>query len=121
MFVHKVIDILVLSSQGLETNFLPVLDTHPYLSVYLMETIQRHRQVQIQTAQRSLFTSMREELGVYLLERFLIDDATWTLLERQKEAERESEEEEGDMNCRYQPEGHVKERLMEGLSESESE
>lgn len=37
----------------------------------------------------SLFTSMWEELGVYLLESFLIYDATWTLLERERETKRE--------------------------------
>lgn len=31
----------------------------------------------------TLFTSMREELGVYLLESVLVHNATWTLLERE--------------------------------------
>lgn len=37
-----------------------------------------------QQNKHSVFTSMWEELGVYLLESFLIYDATWTLLERQR-------------------------------------
>lgn len=54
----------------------------------------------------TLFTSVWEELGVYLLESFLIYDATWTLLRRERETEREGEE-VGDINGRYQPEGRV--------------
>lgn len=41
----------------------------------------------------SLFTSMWEELSVYLFEGVFIYDTTWTLLEREGEAEREGGEE----------------------------
>lgn len=50
---------------------------------------------------------MWEELGVYLLEGFLIYDATWTLLDRERGTEREGED-GGDITYRYQLEGQVK-------------
>lgn len=39
----------------------------------------------------NLFTSMWEELGVYLLEGVFIYDTTWTLLERERDKRTQSE------------------------------
>lgn len=65
-----------------------------HLSVHWIEGIQRQTEVLHGCQQQNkhcLFTSMWEELGVYLLEGFLIYNATWTLLERGSETKREGE------------------------------
>lgn len=74
----------MLASAGKEGNTLSTLDTK-----------NMHRQTEVlygyQQHTLCILTSMWEELGVYLLEGFLIYNATWTLLERESETKREGE------------------------------